>query len=214
MLGTPKRDRIAERREATRREILDAAWAIAREAGLTQITLRDVADRVGMQAPSLYGHFASKMAIYDAMFGEAWSEYELTLDQLAGELAELDQSDPRAAIHVMARQFFDFAIADHPRYQLMNERLIPGFEPSPESYAPSVRVMEDARRRVRDLGDISETDFMIWVSILGGLINQHFANDPGGTRINALLTRAVDMWADAVGLLEKAPSTTSDRRKK
>ena len=85
MLGTPKRDRIAERRAATRREILDAAWALARESGLTQITLRDVADRVGMQAPSLYGHFASKMAIYDAMFGEAWGEYEATLDKLDAE---------------------------------------------------------------------------------------------------------------------------------
>ncbi len=73
---------MAERREATRREILDAAWAMARESGLTQITLRDVADRVGMQAPSLYGHFASKMAIYDAMFGEAWGEYEATFAQL------------------------------------------------------------------------------------------------------------------------------------
>ena len=88
MLGTPKRDRVAERRAATRREILDAAWALARESGLTQITLRDVADRVGMQAPSLYGHFASKMAIYDAMFGEAWSEYEATLDDLDGAVAE------------------------------------------------------------------------------------------------------------------------------
>ena len=29
-----------------------------------------------MQAPSLYSHFASKNAIYDAMFGEAWAEYD------------------------------------------------------------------------------------------------------------------------------------------
>ena len=206
MLGTPKRDRVAERREATRREILDAAWALARELGLTQITLRDVADRVGMQPPSLYGHFASKMAIYDAMFGEAWGEYEATLGQLGDMLAGLEESDPRAAMYLISRQFFDFAIADHPRYQLMNERMIPGFEPSPESYAPSVRVIKDARRRVLGLADISDPDFTIWVSILGGLINQHFANDPGGTRISALLARAIDMWADAVGL----PASTSD----
>ena len=29
-----------------------------------------------MRAPSLYTHFASKHAIYDAMFGQAWSEFE------------------------------------------------------------------------------------------------------------------------------------------
>ncbi len=67
----------------------------ARESGLTQITLRDVADRVGMQAPSLYGHFASKMAIYDAMFGEAWGEYEATLDA-AGRQGRRDGGATRA----------------------------------------------------------------------------------------------------------------------
>ena len=34
----------------------------------------------------------------------------------------------------------------------MNERIIPGFEPSPESYAPSIRVMERGHRRVMGLG--------------------------------------------------------------
>ena len=43
-LGKPTRDRQTERREATRLEILDAAWALARENGLSQITLRDVAN--------------------------------------------------------------------------------------------------------------------------------------------------------------------------
>src|ERR1044071_292715 len=72
MLGETTRDRQAERRKATRLEILDAAWAVAREKGVAALTLRDVADRVGMRPPSLYSHFASKNAIYDAMFGQAW----------------------------------------------------------------------------------------------------------------------------------------------
>jgi len=76
VLDTPIRDRQAERREATRLEILDAAWAIAREHGLSQVTLRDVAAGVGMRAPSLYTHFESKHAIYDAMFAQAWTECE------------------------------------------------------------------------------------------------------------------------------------------
>ena len=65
------------------------------------------------------------------------------------------------------------------------------------------------------LGDISEADFDIWVSLLGGLVNQHFANDPGGTRFSALLDRAVDMWADAVGLpaKEEAPTPRKSGRK-
>ncbi|HJQ87157.1 MAG TPA: TetR/AcrR family transcriptional regulator, partial [Propionibacteriaceae bacterium] len=138
MLDIPSRDRISERREATRLEILDAAWALAEEKGLAEFTLRDLAERVGMRAPSLYTHFASKHAIYDAMFGQAWSDFE----QVAlAELPELPTA-PRAAIRRVARVFFDFAVANPARHQLMNQRPIPGFQPSPESYAPAVRVVQ------------------------------------------------------------------------
>jgi AcrR family transcriptional regulator len=200
VLGTPTRDRKAERRAAVRREILDAAWDIARESGLTQITLRDVAARIGMQAPSLYTHFDSKMAIYDAMFAEAWDDYGSNLDELEAALS----AHPRTSLHQISHHFYDYAIADHPRYQLMNERVIPGFEPTAEAYAASLRVFELGHRTVTGLGDISEPDFLIWISLLGGLINQHFANDAGGTRVTDVLDRATDMWADAVGL---PPST-------
>jgi AcrR family transcriptional regulator len=74
MSALPNRDRRAGRHEATRREILDAAWEIARQEGLSAITLREVAGRIGMRSPSLYSHFDSKNAIYDAMFAQAWGE--------------------------------------------------------------------------------------------------------------------------------------------
>src|SRR5215469_14809148 len=78
MSALPNRDRRAERREATRREIVDAAWQIARRDGLSAVTLREVAGRIGMRSPSLYSHFDSKNAIYDAMFAEAWGELRAT----------------------------------------------------------------------------------------------------------------------------------------
>jgi len=75
VIVSPKRDRQAERREATRREILEAAWDAAHEGSVAGLTLRDIAVRVGMQQPSLYSHFASKHAIYDAMFEQAWRDF-------------------------------------------------------------------------------------------------------------------------------------------
>ena len=202
MLDTPKRDRAAERREATRREILEAAWSLAQEEGLAEFALRDVAERVGMRAPSLYTHFESKHAIYDAMFGQAWSDYE----QVAlAELADLPPA-PRAAVRRAARVFFDFAVANPARCQLMIQRTIPGFVPSPESYAPAVRVLERVRQLIRGMGLSDPADFEIWVAMLGGLVNQQLANDPGGTRWSALLDRAVDVWADGVGLPADLPA--------
>src|SRR5664279_5219913 len=94
MLGTPLRDRQAERREATRTEILEAAWDIARENGLADLTLRDVAARIGMRAPSLYSYFTSKNAIYDAMFGQAWTEYLAVIEAVEATVPR----SPRAGL--------------------------------------------------------------------------------------------------------------------
>jgi AcrR family transcriptional regulator len=216
MLEVPRRNRIAERREATRAEILQVAWDLAQEQGLAEFTLRDLAERVGMRAPSLYTHFESKHAIYDAMFGQAWSDYE----QVAlAELATLPQA-PRAVIRRAARVFFDFAVANPARHQLMNQRTIPGFEPSVESYAPAVRVLELGQQLFRDLGVSDTSDFDIFTAIIDGMINQQLANDPGGTRWSALLDRAVDIWADGVSLppdppteSQRATQTRSPRRR-
>ncbi len=204
MLDVPKRDRAAERREATRREVVAAAWVLAQEQGLAEFTLRDVAARVGMRAPSLYTHFESKHAIYDAMFGQAWTDYERVAQ---AELTDLPQ-DPRAVVRRAGRVFFDFAVANPARHQLMSQRTIPGFVPSPESYAPAVRVLERGRQLFAECGISDSTDFDIWVALLGGLVNQQLANDPGGTRWSDLLDRAMDMWADGVGLPPE-PATQS-----
>lgn len=209
MLGSPIRDRKAERRAQTRREILEAAWELARVVGLNQLTLRDVAARVGMQAPSLYTHFDSKMAIYDAMFAQAWSEYEETIPDLD---AALPGDDPREAAYLVGRHFYDYAAADLPRHQLMNQRIIPGFEPTPDSYAPSVRVFEHGRERICALGDLDADDYDLFVVLIGGLINQHHANDPGGNRYANLLRRAVSMWSDSVGLPPSPPGRSSSRK--
>jgi len=196
VLVIPNGDRVAVRRAATRLEILEAAWEVARSKGLVELTLRDVADRVGMRAPSLYGHFASKNAIYDAMFEQAWSDYEATIPDLEGALP----SHPRTAMRVIAAHFYDFTATDLARHQLMNQSVIAGFSPSAEAYAPSVRVLERAHRTIVALTGARTEDVEVWVALVGGLINQHHANDAGGSRHRVLLDRGVDMWADAVGL--------------
>src|SRR4029450_840261 len=175
MFVAPKRDRAAERREATRMEILDAAWELAQEQGLAEFTLRDLAERGGMRAPSLYTHFASKNAIYDAMFGQAWSDFERVA---RAEFAELPQA-PRAALRRAARVFFDYAVANPARHQLMNQRPIPGFVPSADSYAPAVRVLELGRQLFRNVGVTESSDFDIFTAMIAGLISQQLANDPG-----------------------------------
>ena len=88
----------------------------------------------------------------------------------------------------------------------MNQRPIPGFVPSADSYAPAVRVQELGQQVFRSLGLTDPSDNDIWDAMVVGMINQQLANDPGGTRWSALLDRAVDIWADGVGLPSDPPS--------
>ncbi len=162
-----------------------------------------------MQPPSLYSHFASKNAIYDAMYAEAW----LTYEESAAALEPLPEH-PRVAIAKIARGFFDFAVADLARHQLMNQRTIPGFEPSADAYAPAVRVLEQCRAMLAGCGVTDSADVDIWLALIGGLIDQQLANDPRGDRYSRLLERAIDMWADAIGVPKHSPAATKAARKR
>jgi len=201
MLGNPIRDRKAERREATRAEILDAAWAVAREEGLAAISLRELAGRVGMQAPSLYSYFDSKHAIYDAMFAQGAQEFleqEAALT-LSGDAAQ----DLKAGMHL----FVEFCTSDPARYQLLFQRTIPGFEPSPESYAPSVAGLEVVRARLAQIGITDESALDLLTAIGTGLTDQQISNDPGGDRWTRLVDEAMDMFFDHVNNTRKTKGT-------
>lgn len=192
MIVEPTRDRRAERRESTRAEILEAAWQLARTQGLAGLSLRDVARRIGMRPPSLYWYFDSKQAIYDAMFAEGNR-------QLLARLAEQDwPADPRALLRLTARVFVEFSAEDVERYQLLSQRTIPDFEPSPGSYALAVEVFEQMRARFAAAGLSDPAQFDLWTAVVAGLAAQQTANDPGGDRWLRLIDEAVDMYADHV----------------
>jgi AcrR family transcriptional regulator len=188
VLGDANIDRKAARHEATRREILDAAWDLVRAEGLAALSLRELATRVGMRAPSLYAYFASKAAIYDAMFAEGYEE-------LLRRREALDHGEgPRAALIAAATDFAAFCTEDPARYQLLFQRTIPGFEPSPDAYQPAVRALALARDGLVTAGIDAPASLDLWTALLTGLVDQQISNDPGGDRWTRLIPDAVDMF--------------------
>lgn len=187
MLDEPVRDRRAERRSQTRSEILAAAWEVARAEGLAGLTLRDVAQRIGMRAPSLYSYFASKHAIYDAMFAQGCREY------LAGDAAVGFSGDPITDLKRGMRFFMKFCVADPVRYQLMFQRTIPGFEPSAESFALSIAGLEAVHARLVAFGFSDPAALDLLTAIGTGLTSQQISNDPGGDRWVRLVDEAMEM---------------------
>jgi AcrR family transcriptional regulator len=156
------------------------------------MAMRDVAAEVGIRAPSVYWYFESKLAIYDAMFAE--SNREL-LERLT--LAEWP-SVPRALLRAVAAAFIEFSAEDPVRAQLMFQRPIPDFKPSPESYAVATEVYELARQALVTAGVTNATHFDLWTALISGLASQQVANEPGGDRWLHLTSEAVEMFADHV----------------
>jgi AcrR family transcriptional regulator len=192
VIEVPTRNRRAERREATRAEILEAAWDLARTQGLAGLSLGDVARRVGIRPPSLYWYFPSKNAIYDAMFAEANRK-------LLERIAARDWPDDlRELLHAAARFFVEFGAEDIARYQLMFQRSIPDFEPSPEAYAPALQVLEHMRERFGAAGLNDPAHLDLWTALVAGLAAQQTSNEPGGDRWLCLTDEAADMYADHV----------------
>ncbi len=204
MLGQPTRDRRAERRASTKAEILEVAWQQVRADGLAALSMRDLARAVGMQAPSLYGYFDSKFAIYDAMYAQG-------AHQFVAAQPTIDAGEPLAALKVMVHYFVEFCAADAARYQLLFQRTIPGFEPSPESFKISQDSLAELGGHLKSLG-VRDPEMLDLFTALGtGLADQQISNDPGGDRWIRLIDRAVEMFFDHITKPRSGPSADPDR---
>lgn len=99
------------------REIATAARTLLEESGPTALTLRTLADRLGIKAPSLYKHFPDKHAV----------EVELIAQMLEESAAALEAAEKRApgSLLTLAEAYRTYAL-DHPHlYCLATERPLP-----------------------------------------------------------------------------------------
>ena len=176
------------RRQSARAAIVAAAWALVRDEGLAGLSLRDLARQAGITTPTVYSYFDSKHAIYDAMFGQAATDF-------ATHMAAPDETDdPPAVLAASARRFVEFCTADVARYQLLFQHTIPGFAPSPESYAPAVRALDATRERLACNGFTDPRQLDMWTALLNGLVDQQISNDLGGDRWVRLIDDFVTMF--------------------
>lgn len=177
-----------DRRQSARDAIVDAAWALVGEEGLAGLSLRDLARRAGITPPTVYAYFDSKNAIYDAMFGRAATQF---VDRTT---EPLDCEDPRDRLLANVQRFVEFCTSDVPRYQLLFQRTLPGFEPSAESYDPAVRALDHARAVLAENDITEERHLDLWTALITGLVDQQLSNDPGGDRWTRLIDDAIDMF--------------------
>ena len=182
---------MALRREAKVASIVASAWQLAREHGVGGVSLHALAREVGMRQPSLYGYFDSKHALYDAMFADGNRQLLERLDAL-----EPPSRDPRAALKKHLSVFVAFALEDPARCELLFQRHIPGFTPSPASYALAEEALGRTVKLMQKAGVTEQGDIDCIVAMTAGLMDAQMSNDPGGTRWTRHLSRLVDLLVD------------------
>ena len=96
------------------REIVDAALALLESEGEGALSMRRIADRVGIRAPSIYEHLADKRALEAAIISRGFE-----LQTAAFESAVAGAGDPAVAL---ARAYRAFAHAHPHLYRLMTAR--------------------------------------------------------------------------------------------
>src|SRR5215831_13155959 len=118
------------------RQIVAAARELLEDEGVEALSMRRVAERLGIRAPSLYKHFPDKQALENALVSHGFVE-----------LAESFEPAPAAGYEVgaLAAAYRGFARRHPHLYRLMTERplhregLVPGVED--RAAAPIIQAM-------------------------------------------------------------------------
>ncbi|MGY1827905.1 MULTISPECIES: TetR/AcrR family transcriptional regulator [unclassified Blastococcus] len=205
MTGAVVPDRRGRRRQETIEQVLDVAVEVMAEQGAAGLTLGEVARRMGIRPPSLYGYFDGKHALYDALFERGWRALQQVLER-AG--ATGDGADPLTAWREGTAVLVRWAV-EHPAHSaLMFWRPVPGFAPSARAYEPAVELDVASRAmlvRLRDAGHLAadvdlDRAYRTWTALVGGVISQQLSNAPGepfeSGAFTAVLPDVMDMWLD------------------
>ena len=160
-------------------EIVAVARDLLEEEGPSGLSMRKVAERLGIRAPSIYKHLPDKRALENALISAAFEEQAVVFE------AALDSDDPLRAIAAAYRRFAE----EHPHlYRLMTERplqrdrLTPGAEQ--RAAAPVLRAV----------GDDADAARAVWAFAHGMTVLELNGRFPPDADVDAAWERGLDAF--------------------
>lgn len=104
------------KQEDTRQKILDKALELFSTRGYDSVSVGEIANAVGIKAPSLYNHFSGKQAIFDAIVESTAAQYEADTDKIDIHVQDVKQDIPifteitEDALFEKVRQIFEYSL--------------------------------------------------------------------------------------------------------
>lgn len=146
------------KQEDTRERILEQALELFSENGYDSVSVGEIARAVGIKAPSLYNHFPSKRAIFDAIVESTAAQYEADTGKIDIHVQNVSQDIPvfteitAEALFEKVRQIFEYSLHNAPISRFRRMMTIEQFR-SPELAALYSRRYVDRAARLprRDL---------------------------------------------------------------
>jgi AcrR family transcriptional regulator len=176
-----------------REEILQAGADLLDEHGTEQaITLRAVARRIGIAAPSIYAHFPDREAIVGAVVQDAFRALREHLDD-----AQASAPDPVARLRAICAAYLRFAAESPQRYGVM-------FGSTWTSAREQGPAGEGVRIGVGPCdGAVDDGAFDVLVSVLTDCV------EDGASRSTDPFTDATALWVALHGLAQLRSAATS-----
>lgn len=106
------------KQEDTRQRILDEALELFSAKGYDSVSVGEIAKAVGIKAPSLYNHFPSKQAIFDAIVESTAAQYAADTDKIDIHVQDVQKDVPifaeitADALFEKVRQIFEYSLHD------------------------------------------------------------------------------------------------------
>lgn len=104
------------KQEDTKKKILDKALELFAAQGYDSVSVGEIAQAVGIKAPSLYNHYSSKQAIFDAIVDATAKQYEADTDEVDIHVQNSAQDIPvfteitEDALFEKVKQIFEYSL--------------------------------------------------------------------------------------------------------
>jgi AcrR family transcriptional regulator len=179
-----------------RLQILNVASQMLTEHGPQELSMRKLAQALGMSTIVLYTYFQDKQDILDQLYQEGFTRLKQDL------LAVSSQQEAMAYVMELGRAYRRSAVANSTYYQIMFTRCVPGFNPSASSRESSrqafailvagvQRCIDEKVIQISGAANANNIAQVLWGTLHGVISLELFGYLGGAVAGEALLEQAI-----------------------